>query len=816
MSGMPEPAAQELIRWMEVPQQPNVFTLGNYARQVTFSSQQSRAFSLIWALFRANRLAAGRRVAVVGAGLGGITAAVAALSKECSVDLFEQASQTCPLQRGNDIRFVHPNILSWPEQICETAHTDFPFLNWTASSVRGVIKQIDLQWKRHVANPRLRRLFNYHVVRLYVSPSKAGPQRPWIAANRVVDGAIAGDVAGDRTPGFIEEQYDCVILAVGFGEERSVAGVPFVSYWENDSLHQETGRVRRSIFVSGCGDGGLIDALRLRLRNFDHADFVRRFMGVATSTGLVDQLKQIDGELRRHAAAPDVSLRFQTRYDQLPVPPEVKRYFCEEKRADTTVTLNSPAPGPLTFKASLLNRYATYLAVRYADLHYLSGRIVAERGASGGYRVTVRRDDIGLDETHSFDMVIVRHGPQAVISRLIPESAAKELATWWERNEDITTRSHWRASDNGIPHGFFQAYGVERVTAPQEALDLALATYDSAYREFSRDPQVQSVAVGKHDDKAGFIVTLSSTAAPRQTRNYAGVLVQFVFPPGVSPAVPTPTPAAATRQDRLTGKRVVSVGAGIYNLNAQQRLMLKRTAGTGVLPTDADAAGDSFTSVGTLGCFATDASGAVYLISAGNVLAPAGLGETGDEIFLEGHSPPNDKPIATLTTFRVPTVQRPSFVDVAAARLEGDVHPDFSTLPSGWQIQKSARAVLEDEVLKVGRTSTVTWGRVTALEESIRMMSWNSETVSLLDCIIVTGQADTGFSLAGDSGAAILRKGGAVVGLLLGGSSGAPGNPGVTVACSFERVLAELQLTLLPAPRSASPRVRSGSRKKRK
>ncbi|HSL55866.1 MAG TPA: hypothetical protein VK868_15785 [Pyrinomonadaceae bacterium] len=82
MMTQPESVASKLIRWMEVPGQPHVFALGNFARQVTFASQQARAFNLIWALFRENRLAAGQRVAVIGAGLAGLSATVAALAKE--------------------------------------------------------------------------------------------------------------------------------------------------------------------------------------------------------------------------------------------------------------------------------------------------------------------------------------------------------------------------------------------------------------------------------------------------------------------------------------------------------------------------------------------------------------------------------------------------------------------------------------------------------------------------------------------------------------------------------------------------------------
>ena len=70
--------------------------------------------------------------------------------------------------------------------------------------------------------------------------SANGLQQPSITANRVIDGSATGDDGSEMQRGYIEAAYDCVILAVGFGEERSMLGVPFLSYWENDSLHQET------------------------------------------------------------------------------------------------------------------------------------------------------------------------------------------------------------------------------------------------------------------------------------------------------------------------------------------------------------------------------------------------------------------------------------------------------------------------------------------------------------------------------------------------------------------------------------------------
>jgi hypothetical protein len=61
---------------------------------------------------------------------------------------------------------------------------------------------------------------------------------------------------------------DFAVLAVGFGLEKTLDRVPARSYWLNDSLHQELAFAPpepRRVLVSGSGDGGLIDALRLCL-----------------------------------------------------------------------------------------------------------------------------------------------------------------------------------------------------------------------------------------------------------------------------------------------------------------------------------------------------------------------------------------------------------------------------------------------------------------------------------------------------------------------------------------------------------------------
>jgi hypothetical protein len=798
----PESVASKLIRWMEVPGQPKVFALGNFARQVTFASQQARAFNLIWALFKENRLASGQRVAVIGAGLGGLTATVAALAKECFVDLFEHASQPCPLQRGNDIRFIHPNILRWPEDGSERDDTDFPFLNWTAANVRGVIKQIDLQWNMRTSNnSRLNKFFNYRVNRLYTSQTKSGPQKPWLSANRVVDAAAKGNDI--TTAGYVEFTYDCVILAVGFGEERSIAGVPFLSYWQNDSLHQETGRGKQSVLVSGCGDGGLIDALRLRLLNFDHAEFVRRFLNVDGAQQLFDDLRRIETDLKPKTLSPDISSQFQASYETLKVPAEIEKYFRETKRADTTVTLNSPASGPLSFKASLLNRYATYLAMRYADLHYLSGRVTAERSDSGGFMIVLERDDIGARETGPFDAVIVRHGPENIIGRLVPKSAIAEMQSLWTTIDDITTQPHWQDDDYDMPHQFFRDFETETVASRDDVIGLALATFDSAYWKFRRESKdVESVAVGDNDGKPGLIVTLKAGSTAPKTMYYAGgVLVQYV----VAPGAPTVQPSTQVR-------RRLPIGMGIYNADIQRRLEQAVTDNSGATTAspDTERTTDSYSpTIGTLGCFAKDQKNRVHLLTASYVLGFHDKAQIGDLVFVEGENPLNAQPVAkvsgnSLLPATVVTGSEAPSVGIGSACCELGIVPDFDGLPPPWQIRGVGPAKIGDRVAKFGRTSGLTTGIVELVDLTVNLSGFGKRLLLVKDCLKIRGDNGTEFSLAGDGGSAVVRDDGTVLGIIIGAFAGSKDKAGSSIASPIDRALEELHLELLTSDGSTA------------
>jgi hypothetical protein len=246
----------------------NIFLIGLLDSGVTIFNQQVRALNLIWALDRADKLRPASSIAVVGGGIAGLTAAMAlrqifsltADSSRRTVTLFEKRSVLCPLQRGCATRWVHPHIYDWPEPISTNPSAGLPIMNWRAGRASDVAARIVTQWEDEPPHHAVQ-LEQWRNLR-HLKIDHMSREVEWIG-ERFVDGATFPEVFGDKRP------FDIIILAIGFGDELGSSKHRALSYWRNETYGQPdlSGRQRRYL-VSGTGDGGLIDLLRLRIADF--------------------------------------------------------------------------------------------------------------------------------------------------------------------------------------------------------------------------------------------------------------------------------------------------------------------------------------------------------------------------------------------------------------------------------------------------------------------------------------------------------------------------------------------------------------------
>lgn len=262
----------------------HVYVIGCFERRLTIHSQQTRAFNLIYSLFKTDRLKIGHHVIIVGGGISGVTAAAAASAKGCRVTLLERKSRLMHLQQGCHTRWVHPSIYDWPADENQTEKTQLPFLNWEAARAGDVVEQLLREWA-HRGSAVTTHLNVTEISKL--DPANGRLRLAWRTAN---EGSLHNS-----------ELADVIILAVGYGVEVSVEGHRQESYWRNDAIDQP--RVASGgpshVLVSGCGDGGMTDLLRLRIESFRQERIVEDFFGGSEVASIVRRLREIKADMAK-------------------------------------------------------------------------------------------------------------------------------------------------------------------------------------------------------------------------------------------------------------------------------------------------------------------------------------------------------------------------------------------------------------------------------------------------------------------------------------------------------------------------------------
>ncbi|HEX5750884.1 MAG TPA: tetratricopeptide repeat protein [Archangium sp.] len=419
----------DILRQMAVREEPGVYVLGCFERRITLYTQQVRALNLIHSLFVEERLKEGAKLAVIGGGAAGLTAAAGAAIRGAKVTVFEQASDLLAMFRNNRQRWLHPHLYDWPEEGSEEPQANLPVLDWTADLAGNVAERLLAQWQPLVQRHGIE--VHTRVRRLQIHPGSSTPrQLAW------------------NTDSFDEGDFDTVILAVGFGTERTLEGAPSRSYWEDDNLDRllhASGTSKRYL-ISGTGDGGLIDLLRVRLRDFRHERIIQRYLGETSLGAVRTELLTLEEEFRQERLQ---ERDFFKKYKELPVPKELDERLREDLRGDTTAVLNGRDVFPLSAGASILNRFLTSRLMRLGGVRYESGTLSVKRAEkTESYAASFLDENKHPKHVEEFDDIIVRHGPEPALERSFDSIWKKAGARMRELAElDQTRRPLFRAED---------------------------------------------------------------------------------------------------------------------------------------------------------------------------------------------------------------------------------------------------------------------------------------------------------------------------------------------------------------------------------
>jgi hypothetical protein len=314
---------------------------------------------------------------------------------------------------------------------------------------------------------------------------------------------------------------------------------------------------------------------------------------------------------------------------------------------------------------------------------------------------------------------------------------------------------------------------------------------------FAADPSLRSVGVTRHGDRYGYRAVRNSAAlTPFAAVEVLGAPVFFVNTPAevesmvAVPSAGPASPAAASLVPEVQRHRPLVCGLQIQNFDDDAR--------QGILER-------GLMIVGTLGCFVRTAGDRPALLSNNHVVAGQNRGLRGTDRILQpgsGLFDPADQ-IAVLRDF-VDLVPSPAGVTPATGAFLNEVDAGVAELMEETSFRqgylasrggiappfRTASALIGDRVFKVGRTTGLTFGEVVDVATIVGPVPYAPGPCWFRRSLVIEGVEGSQFSDKGDSGSAIMRTNGEVIGILYAG------NGSQTYACSIESALAALSCTL--------------------
>jgi Pyridine nucleotide-disulphide oxidoreductase len=410
-----------ILPYARIPDAPGIYVCGCLERWVSIHLQAVRALNLAWALrvkATSGAVSAGARVCVIGGGFAGLSVAAGLGRGGAEVTLLEQNQVLLGAQRKNRVRWIHPHIHEWPRAGALDPRAGLPLLDWTAGLSADVAASVLAGFEAETRRSGIEVVLGAKPVVLGPGPTVGWSGRAPVA-------------------------FDAVVLALGVGIEKSFGNLPLRSYWADEDIATVKDGPRRHHLVTGIGEGGVIDALYLRLGNFSHAEIARTLEASAGMREVEAALLDIEGEI---AGMTDdaANALLSERYGALRVPAGVDEKLRARARPDTRVTLNGPEPFPLAARADVLNRFLIARLVAVGELDYVPGKVesIAIGDGGVGYRAEI------AGKTFGFDEVNIRHGTVPAMRTAFPEL--------WDRYQPARMRLPHLTPEPFWPPGFFE------------------------------------------------------------------------------------------------------------------------------------------------------------------------------------------------------------------------------------------------------------------------------------------------------------------------------------------------------------------------
>lgn len=190
------------------------------------------------------------------------------------------------------------------------------------------------------------------------------------------------------------------------------------------------------------------------------------------------------------------------------------------------------------------------------------------------------------------------------------------------------------------------------------------------------------------------------------------------------------------------------------------------------------------------------------ILSNNHVLANENAGKIGDALLqpgaYDGGRKTKDR-VGALLDFVHLKSSGSNLVDAAIGSIDADIRYDAATLTGFGRLRGVRGQSVEpgDQVVKIGRTTGLTRGIVTAIELDDVVVGFDGGALSFDRQIEIEGAGDAAFSSGGDSGSLIFDADGDGCGLLFaGGDQGGSNGKGLTYANDLSLVMESLNVEL--------------------
>jgi hypothetical protein len=716
---------------MTIPERSGVFLLGPFAYRVSFSSQQRRALNLVAALRGQTRYPIGE-VAVVGAGLAGLTASAALICNGSRVTLIEKNDAVLAAQKFTWHRYVHPTLNFWPDREINPT-TQFPFFDWFSDDCNKVVSELDREWKE-----------NFHL-RLNDFLNNCELKR--IDYDTPKDGRLTAVMQREKKE--IVRDFDAIILAIGFGEER-IGLPPNKKYWIHDDLDKLALTNFGTAVVGGIGDGGLIDALRLLYRDLQGGRLiVDTLHQIRASSVLTDLVKAETAA--RDLSDDNAALSLQTAYagaiGNIPMGVREKLKGCLLNNGH--VTLVGPRPQPYLKTSAPANKFLIAFAQDQGALRFVPGKVVI---SGKDYSVVdLKGAPVKITAEHWF----LRTGNDHSLSVFFSDAEIDALKGRQLGLIDYFDQPLWTEKDLPLIQGY-PPHNPKNEAYVASRLQIALKLLNP--ESFGGKATLDLVR------KAGGLLGLQYDIVARQPKYICALRSMDNTTLELRERIPKELFGVPVGFSGPIRAKVHSGGGGAFGFSSEGRTLRAGEAVKG---------GVEHNRHGTVGGILVSDSGAAFAITASHILRESKNGEIYS--WLEERVG-----VVDAVQLKSPTKAeedhsdvRPSAELVGLVRLDRDIkfESEVAGFPAVRGLRPTSNAI-GALVMKEGARTRVTEGRIVGVANEIVLEGFAGYSGHRYGpaFLVRSIEPTESFSAEGDSGALVLDESGLAVGVVVGGN----------------------------------------------